>query len=128
MYTEIFKISVFLYIMLLKTNSFIKPFNNNFCSIVNTPCYSRNLIKTSKTFTQLLQKIVVEIDERINPDTNNNLSLGSEDMNWTEEEVIEMAIGDPAVFAQELSSKVEAAIEEELNRQVRLTLFFIFVL
>eukprot|EP01036_Dinobryon_divergens_P023540 gene23540-31895_t len=28
-----------------------------------------------------------------------------------------MAIGDPTVFAQELSSKVEAAIEEELNRQ-----------
>lgn len=122
MFTVIFKISVFLYIMLLKTNSFIKPFNNKFCSIVNTPCFSRQLIKTSKTLTQLLHKIVVEIDERINPDTNNNLLLGSEDLNWTEEEVIEMAIGDPTVFAQELSSKVEAAIEEELNRQVRLTL------
>ena len=109
--------------MLLKTNSFIKPFNNKLCSIINTPCYSRHLIKTStKTLTQLLHKIVVEIDERINPDTKNNLLLGSEDLNWTEEEVIEMAIGDPAVFAQELSSKVEAAIEEELNRQVRLTL------
>ena len=46
-----------------------------------------------------------------------NPSVLEED-SWTEEEVFALAIGDPVAHAQQLSSKVEAAIEEEWNRQV----------
>ena len=126
MYNVVFKFSLFLYnfIFFIKTSSFIQPYNNKFCSIFGIyPPWSRHLSKATNAVShlQLLHKTVVEINDRINPNANanNSSSLGSDDLRWTEEEVIEMAIGDPVIFAQELSSKVEAVIEEELNRQVR---------
>lgn len=49
-------------------------------------------------------------------------SVVTEDVTWTEEEVYDLALGDPVVFAQELSMKVEAAIEEEMNRKVHVVI------